>query len=386
MTSYICMRCNKYDTKIFYDMKKHCLRRNPCKKRSDIILFSDDQLLISTLLPYYNGIHTASIDEIKSISSINIISKNKDKLFTELDVVIKENIKICKYCDEEFETSYLLRRHLLLKCFYNNLFVKIDDDKICVKKNDELYLVDNSSNINNNYINCNNTTNVTNITNNSNYNFFLDLPVPFEDDWDLSKISKLDKSEIMVSQYVFSKLLSEILNNEKNSNVIIDKDKNSTTGMVYINHKRRYITMSKKDIVGRSMDKLYDNAFDIIDNNKDCTKIIKEMSKDYIHNKYNQYVNDVEHVDEVDDIITEIFDKNKNIAWNKYKQIMDKIKNNNNNECDTGKICSTAVVKDRTEYRNKTEIINKRTTIDNIIKKRDEDLYYFYDSDGNTKI
>ncbi len=375
MTLYVCIRCNKYETKIFCDIKRHCLRHTPCKKRNDVMLISEDQQLIMTLMPYYNNSHSIEYNDLDHLSNSNIISKNRVQLFNELDNIIKNNIKICKYCNEEFESIYLLRKHTVIKCFYDNLKNNYDlEDKTII-----------NSSFNNTINNNNVTNNITNITNNSNYNIFFDLPVPFEDDWDLSKITKSDKSDIMVSQYVFSKLLSEILNNDKNSNVIIDKDDKSTTGMVYLNHKRQYIIMSKKDIVSKSMDKLYDNAFNIVDSNKDCTKIIKEMSKDYIHNKYNQFVSDVEHKDEFNEYIIDIFDKNKNTAICKYKQVIDlkalkKIQDNN--------ALTVTCIKnnDNKDKTDKTEIISKRSVMDNLMKKRDEDLYYFYDSDGNSKI
>jgi len=119
------MRCNKFETKIFYEIKKHCLRLRPCCKRSDIILLSDDQLFLLTLIPYYDNEHSIKINELEFLSNSNIISQNKKELFSELDNIFKNKLKLCKYCNEQFDTMCELRKHIIIKCFYNELKKKI---------------------------------------------------------------------------------------------------------------------------------------------------------------------------------------------------------------------------------------------------------------------
>jgi len=51
----------------------------------------------------------------------------------------------------------------------------------------------------------------------------------------------------MISQFMYTELLEEILKNDINLNVIIDKEKNS--GMVYKNNIDKYIQMKLKDII-----------------------------------------------------------------------------------------------------------------------------------------
>jgi hypothetical protein len=223
------MRCNNFETKIFFEVKKHCLRIRPCCKRTDIKL-SNDQLLLLSLIPYYDNEHSISINELEYLSNSDIIYQNKKELFNELDNIFKNKIKLCKYCNEKFDTIYELRKHITIKCFYNELQKKYNN----IKKH--------------------------NI-------------IPFEEEWNISEISKIVKNDIMISQYVFSRFLTEILNNDKNSNVIIDKYNKS--GKVYINHKEQYIEMTLNDILMKTMEKLYDQLYKIIENNKDSLKLVK---------------------------------------------------------------------------------------------------------------
>ena len=69
----------------------------------------------------------------------------------------------------------------------------------------------------------------------------LNYPIPFEDKWILSHISDGEQFRIMMSKFMYSDLLESILENKLNNNVIIDDDKKS--GLVYINHNDKYISM-----------------------------------------------------------------------------------------------------------------------------------------------
>ena len=56
---------------------------------------------------------------------------------------------------------------------------------------------------------------------------------------------------------MYTNLLTEILENEINLNVIIDKKNNDDIGWIYKNDNDKYIMMNIKDIVNNSMNKLY---------------------------------------------------------------------------------------------------------------------------------
>jgi hypothetical protein len=321
-----------------------------------------------TLLPYYNDKHTISITELEYLSKSNIVNKNKLELFNEIEIIEKNKEKKCKYCSEEFNLITELKKHIISKCFYEELCKRNINNEI--NKNNDITI---DSYNTNNIINNNNC----NITNNNNYNLFFNLPIPFEEDWDVSKIPSTAKNDIMISQFVFSRFLKEILSNENNSNVIIDK--NNESGKVYINHKKQYIEMTEKDILMKTMEKLYDQLYDIIDNNKDSLKCVKEISKDYIHDKFNKYCKNNDIKEEINEIIIETYDNNKINSEKKYKDV----ELMNKNEIKLNKF--QIINKDNRKIRNKKEVKSKKEIIDNIINAREEDLYYFYDSDANTK-
>ncbi len=376
---YICMTCNIYKSKKFNEIKNHCLRKIQCRKRSDIMLLSDDQLLILSILPYYNNNHSININEIKHLEKSNIISQHKLELFDLLEYNHKYKIKKCNYCNYEFETIHDLKNHIILKCFYENLCKKIES----IKLKDNIITVNNNNTeitINNNFTNNNNNINNNN---NNNYNLFFNLPIPFEDDWDLSEIKEIDKDSLMVSQYVFSKLLTEILKNEKNLNVIFDN--NNETGMVYLNHKHKYIKMSQDDILDKSMDKLYDQIFNIIET-RPTYKAMKEITKSYIYNKIKKYINDKDAKCAFNDVLRDIYNIYKTESFSKYQKISS-IK-----DIDIKKLIRMNDLKtERKTEKNKERIIDynqlsTKTKMNNIYSAIEEDNYYVYDSDGNTKL
>ena len=387
-TKYICIKCNNFSTINYIDIKKHCLRKNSCTKRSDIILLSDDQILVLNLMPYHNNVHSIDINELNHLSNSNIITENKLELFYELDYIKNNKIRTCKYCYNEFTTINDIKKHVITQCFYQELLKRNKQNS--EQKNtvilDSCNIIDNSTN--------NTNCNITNNSNN-NYNLYFNLPIPFDEDWDISEISKSDKDGIMISQYVFSKLLNEILKNEKNSNVIIDKD--NETGMVYIDHTNKYIEMKGKDIIMKTMEKLYDHLHEIIENNKDSTKTVKEFSKDFIHDKFNKYCKDKETKKAIDEVIYESYDNNLKNA----KTMSENVKSMNNIIVNPKNLTKQSIDKDmcsrvnanniknkktpKKEKKDRTEFVDKKTRVDKLLNCCDEDMYYLYDSDGNTK-
>ena len=55
-TTYLCKKCN-LKTGHYADLKKHLYKKKQCAKNLEAIKYSDDQLLILTLLPYFNDKH-----------------------------------------------------------------------------------------------------------------------------------------------------------------------------------------------------------------------------------------------------------------------------------------------------------------------------------------
>lgn len=118
---------------------------------------------------------------------------------------------------------------------------------------------------------------------------------------------------------MYTSLLEEIMKNEINLNVIIDK--NSNSGLVYKNNIEEYIEMKLKDIVNLTMEKLKNQLLEINNDIKD--KVMKEVSDYYrkiITKKYIDYTKDKDIQEEVFDCVSNIFEKKKNEAIKISKQ------------------------------------------------------------------
>ena len=317
-TTYLCKKCN-LKTCHYNDLKKHLLNKKKCSKNLEAFRYSDDQLLIMTLLPYYEDKHILDDNEIINLNKSNNLHTNKVELLKVLDNIEITKTKKCIFCNEEFSKQLELRKHILMSCFYKELKKKEGYSKTAefinegnIDGNDNIF-ANQSTIINTNH--SNNTTN--NITNNNITNIYLNVktPIPFDDDWDLSQIDIDKQTNLLFSKIMYSTLLEEILKNDTNLNVIIDKDNDS--GMVYKNDIDKYIKMKLNDIVKSSMDKLKKHLLDINEKSKD--HYLEECllaSKKIIENKYRDYklVTTIQQI--VNFVIPNVYDKKKNEAIN----------------------------------------------------------------------
>jgi len=297
-TTYLCKKCN-IRKKHYNDLKKHLYKKKQCSKNLNAFNYSDDQLLILTLLPYFDNIHCVDEKELENFKTSNNLFKNKDKLFNILEIIDKTKTKKCLYCDKEFSKNIELRKHILLSCFYNEL------EK---NKND----ISKTSTIINNNINIGNINNINNIT-----NIYVNVknPIPFDEDWDISQIDLEKKTNLLFSKIMYTKLLEEILKNDINLNVIIDKDNDS--GMVYKNDIDKYIQMKLKDIVDNSMDKLKKHLININEVSSDiCLDDCLLPSKNIIEKKHSEYKTNLKIQKIVNDLVANIYETKKNDAIN----------------------------------------------------------------------
>ena len=371
-TKYICYRCNSFETSKFMDIKKHFLRKNPCKKKSDIILLSDDQLLVMTIIPHHNENHCIDNDEIEYLSNSNKIYKNKLELFNELDIIEKNKDKKCKYCNIEFNLVSDLKHHIIKKCFLDEINKRLVEQD----NQNNIKMIDNSvnSNINSNINNSYNTNNTTN--NYNNYNIYLNIPIPFEEDWDITNISKAEKEGIIISQFMYRRLLQSILDNEKNSNVIMEKDKK--LGMVYLNHNKKYIQMKADEIVEQTMNKLNTQLNDINEDNTESLKTVKKYSKKIIQKKYKDYKVNKDIKAEVGNIVCNIYEENNEKALEMAKNV--KIISDKNIQVDN---INTMKKDGKNKFK---KIINEYKDNDKKqYQSSDDDNDYIYDSDGEIK-
>jgi hypothetical protein len=213
-----------------------------------------------------------------------------------------------------------------MECFENEMCNKnINVENINVDKNkNENSINENNKNENNLNVNINTCNTINNINsgtinNINNVNIILNLnntkPVPFDDNWTLSNLNNKDKANIMISKYMYSLLLTEILENNNNLNVIIDKEKDF--GIVYKNDLEKYIKMEIKQIISNSMEKLQQNLLiinnDLKDNGTYDDNYLSNKDKDIKH-KFNVFKYDFKTSEIVNKCMTDIFDKKKDLS------------------------------------------------------------------------
>ena len=307
----------------FNDIKRHFNKKKQCKRSIDSFNYSDDYLFILSLLSDQNN-NNELIDKLNYLKNSDIIFINKDKLFNDIFIIEKDKNKRCIYCDKEFNKISDVKEHIIMNCFYNQ--IKNNTNNF----NNKYEIFDSNNDIKNSF-NTNNITNITNITNNNNnnnnnINIYLEIksPIPFDNDWDTSKIDRIKKEHLVVSNFMYSKLLEEILKNEINLNVIIDK--NTDTNIVYKNDIDNYIQMKSKDIIDNTMDKLKKHLLEINSTLKENILIdCIDISKKIIENKYNTYKNNKVIQSSVKEIISKIYEDKKEDALNISKNFNNEI-------------------------------------------------------------
>lgn len=327
---YNCKRCNEFKTNNIFNIKKHLSRKYICKKKYENICYSDDQLLILSLIPYNNNLQNICMDEIDYLKMSNKIDKNKKELFNILEEIEKNKTKVCKFCQTEFLLITDLKKHVIIKCFYDDIVQKEEHEKY-EKNNQTNNIHENNGTINgiqnNNITNINNNTNSNNTTNNTtnNFNIYMDKikPVSFDDDWNLSNISDMMMSDIIISKYMYTKFLGEILKTDNNLNVIIDKENNY--GMVYKNDIDKYIQMKFKDIILSTMEKLNKQLLDINEENKKNNSFdeVIDFSRKMINKKYIDFKNNDNIQKNIDILIGNIYESKKTDAIKIAKNIID---------------------------------------------------------------
>lgn len=301
---YICKKC-EYKTSNYNDLKKHINIKKKCPKNIESINYSDDQLLILSLLPYIDNKHIINIDEVKHLNESTFLYKNKKELLNILDNIDKNKLKKCKFCEMTFNKIIDLRKHLLLNCFYEQLNNKKNID---IEKNPI-----NSNNIYNNSLNTVNTINSNNINNNNVNLLYFDIktPVSFDENWDMSKIDK--KSNITCSNVMYTRLLKELLENENNLNVVIDNENES--GIVYKNNEDKYIQMKSNEIADTTMKKLKNCLNEINEYNKgEIMSEILTHSRRIIEKKHIDYMKDENTKNIVQKLICNIYQTKKKDA------------------------------------------------------------------------
>lgn len=254
--TYQCIRCS-FQTDRKSILINHLNKKNKCKKKLNVYFIPN------------NIIH-----EMSNIP-INLINNDFQ----------------CKYCLKNYSCNYNLNRHLK-QC------------KLKEKKNDNLlnkfHLYNNieiKKYINNFY----NLTILKYFEENKIYNSFYKS-------WNISHIDLLTKKLLYISNDKYSDLLRKILENDKNINIIYDK--NELYGYV-INDNKNIEIIEKNKIVNETMKKIV-NTFNIFkdqldDNDKIIDKNLLYKENDIIDDKYNLYLTNNIVSSKVENIILNLY-------------------------------------------------------------------------------
>ena len=320
--NYICKRCN-YTSKRLGDLKKHLNKKIICTKNPKSYGYTDEELIILSLIPYNN--------EIQENNNINICNKdviiiNKDELFNIITNIELNKKKVCDYCLKKFNTINNLKNHVLTNC---RLKLSLNKQNINNGETSENTPNDNKiiNNIQNNIDNLTNnlTNNLThNITTNNNITINLQMKpiISFDKDWDISHLDEAVKQSIFLSSYKFTKFIEHILKNDRNLNILFDNENNK--GTVYVNDE--FKVMDKNNIVDESISKIHSQLTQIYNEIKDNNTFLipgkyLENEKKYTDDRLDDYKNNDNVRKNVIGCVVNIFEKHKDDIIQKYKEL-----------------------------------------------------------------
>jgi len=365
MSYYICRRCN-HKTKQKNDMKKHLNRIKKCNKNINAIFISDEELVELSLTRINiqnnqteNIVHSCTQnDQFCTQNKTNVLAfapectqiKTNVLAFAPDCTQIKTNVlksdkndlktapKLHPNCteifidntinnlDENNLNTSIIECDICNKIFTRNSSLKRHQQNACLKNiNSSKFNEKPNINISNNTNNTNNT-----INNILNINFNIDNKtkniIPFDEDWDISKIDNETKQLLLMSSIKFTKTMEKILENDANLNILIEKEKN--LGIVYKNDTEKFKEMNINDIIDKSMTKLYKHLKQFYNEMKEdneykiCSDYL-DNEKTIIDNKYDEYQNNENTQKIVQNHLIDLYDKNKEKTLNNYKTILE---------------------------------------------------------------
>lgn len=268
MSYYECKRC-LHRTKQKVEMSRHLNKKIKCSRNVDSYKYTDEELIEESLKINKNCIHEEC--NIEQILDNNHISGDDNK---------------CIHCNKTFTRKSSLLRHIdKNRC------------KSIIYKTEQ---------------------NITNITNNMNNTIIINVninkPLPFDGEWDVSKIDNTLRQILLLSDSKYTKTLEHILENDVNLNIIVEDKANC--GIVYKNDIEKFKPMKIDDIVDISMDKLHKQLSmfhnEIKDNNTyQINNTLFLSEKEILDEKYDDYKNNEYTQKIVKNYITNIYNKKK---------------------------------------------------------------------------
>ena len=277
MFYYECQRCSFKINKLS-NMKNHLNRKKKCKADFSSFKYTDDELYNLSIVKKY-----------ETNNKCNNNLKDETKKFE------------CENCSMRFTTNGNLKRHMGQSC------KNVKNENIIINQT-----------INNSNNNSNNITNHINIQ----------LLNPFNSNWSTEHIGLDEKYEIFRTEYIFTKTLEKILENDINLNVLFDEE------IAYVFNNNCIEKIDAIKIIRLVIEKIRDTI----------SKFGNEIKKNEIEQNIN--------------IINEIINR-ANIKFNDYKS-------NKNNFKEDAKIVITDIYNDK---RTKTHellssILNKSNEVE----------------------
>ena len=290
--TYECKRCFSYTTKFKNDMERHLNRKVKCNRILESYKYGDEYKESSfiKIMPEINIIDAKNLDEI-----LIYISAKKEKK--------------CLFCDISFTRVNDLKKHIQKYC------KKINLNKFNNTTNEELNNIQNNTQNNTQNINIQNIQNITiNVYNGDTKNDSNKIIIiPFDQKWNTDELTDSKKLKLLLSDSKYTSTMKELLNNDKNMNIIFDKDNDS--GLIYKNDDEKFINMKTTEIIDKAMYKIYDHLTDFwneISNENNITNAL-EPHKKIIDKKYKNFEEDKDKKTKefVKNVMVDIFDKNK---------------------------------------------------------------------------
>ena len=334
MSYYQCIRCN-YIAKRNSDMKRHLERKIKCFRNINSFKINETEIYKQSLTlkkePLLDNIDNNSNHSSSSIidnNCSNNTSNNTNNIFPtnneanvdinnlnslEIQNTTSENGVQCEYCNKLFSEKYNLRKHQKRSC---KGLKKLELDKLNNTGGNKQDI----NNINNN-LNIEKQFNISNQTTNSGNIIIINQNnlEGFDDKWTTEHIDNYIRQMILLSDHKYTNLLDEILKNKSNLNVIMNNDQNY--GLVYKNKDDMYVNMKVREIIDKSIEKLYEqlNIFYTELVNNDIIKVnsdVIEHEKQIIDNKFKEFCTNNNVKSSVGHLLTKIYEKNNEEALN----------------------------------------------------------------------
>ena len=321
MSYYECRKCF-YKCKQKIDMSRHINKLKKCNR-----IIESYQKFTNLNNIELDNLSLLIIKDKKTNQEINVNEKIKDFKNENND----KNFK-CESCEKCFTRKDNLQRHIGKNCKNKQYLI---EEKLTEENLTEENLNQEQQNITNNYINniLNNNILNNNISNNNTIiiNLNINKPIPFDSDWDVSKIDNKDKTLLFLSNIKYTKTLEEILKNESNLNVIIED--NSSIANVYKNETENFKELKLKEIVNLTMEKLHKHLSIFHEetknyhNNYNIENKILDEQKEILDKKLNDYKKDKHIQENVQKVISNIYYNKKDDTLRVCKPLFDQSKN-----------------------------------------------------------